>query len=138
MNSTAKRPLVTKREKLIAQGKTAVMDCDSTRDAEAGLTEAVEICRSKLASFSSISPSEVNANDCYKIINAMTGASRALIEIDKWRAEKSGMVKVAETQLTQKIRQQLASRPDLVESLHQVMAIAASELESDLSGTKNE
>jgi len=131
-----KNKLVTKAEKLRESGRLAVMDSDTTRDAEAGLTEAVQICRSKLASFADCPPSEINSNDCYKIINSMTGASRALIELDKWRAEKSGMVKQAENALTVKIRQELGSRPDLVESLHQVAAAAASELQADRAGVK--
>jgi hypothetical protein len=128
--NTGKHKLVTKRDKLIAKGKQGeltVMDGDTTIRSETCLTEAMELCRLKLASLANMPMEELAPNDLYKIMIALTGASRGLCEIEKWRCERQGMFKDAEKNLKARIKMELGKYPELVAQFHEVVGQVVAE-----------
>jgi len=64
-------------------------------------------------------------NDLYKLTVASAALTRSRIELERWQAEKMGFLSEATDMLIAAVRAELASRPELVEEVQNVIDAAA-------------
>ena len=63
----------------------------------------------------------VDTNDLYKIYNSLSGLTRALVEIQRWQAERHGFLDEAAEQIAAQFRSLLAERPELLEEILELL-----------------
>jgi len=63
----------------------------------------------------------VDTNDLYKISNSLSGLTRALVEIQRWQAERHGFLDEAAEQIAAQFRSLLAERPELLEEILELL-----------------
>ena len=63
----------------------------------------------------------VDTNDLYKISNSLSGLTRALVEIQRWQAERHGFLEEAAEQIAAQFRSLLAERPELLEEILELL-----------------
>ena len=127
-----KTALVSKKERLRGAGIQVISELGTDEDmnrAESTLEKGISLCQAKVDSLCKLDPDEVDANQIYKISNAITGLTRAKIESRRWDAERSGMLLQAQSMIETKIRELMAGRPELAQQLLDVVGEARRELE---------
>jgi hypothetical protein len=76
-----------------------------------------------------------SANDFYKVVVASAALVRSRVELERWQAEKMGFLSEAAEMLSAEIRMRLASRPDLIEQIRDVIGAATEATRQNLLPT---
>ena len=122
--------LQTKRSRLRAVApKGNPEDNDQSPIAETALESGIQVCDAKLNFMAGLPPQEVDPNELYKISNALSGLTRAIIETRRFELELQGSIRIAHELLTEMIREELKGRPELIEEILKVTSTAVLKLE---------
>lgn len=124
--------LVTKRSRLRAVAPKAVPGIEDQNPnpiSKTALEAGVALCETKLFYLSQLPPEQVDPNEVYKLSNALSGLTRALIEAHRFQLEKLGAIKIAHELLTAQVREQLKGNPETVQAVLTEVATAKEKLE---------
>ncbi len=110
-------PLKTRRELRKQSVRSAKFDGTTLEEA---ISRAEHVCATLLNDVDLTKIRLGDPNDIYKIINALTGLTRARIEMSRWEAERSGLLLEARELLLAEFRRAVPERPELLEELKQL------------------